>query len=201
MKRLVGRIVYFILLIGGTAVLALLVLDILIMPYLVDVAKVRVPELRGLSADQARRELDRMDLRLAISDSVFHEDLAVGIVVSQTPPGSTQVKKGRRVAVDVSAGRRLYPVPDVGRVSRREASLQLEASQLRLGEVEFAYSPVIPQGAVIHQTPRPGVGLPRGSMVDLTISKGAPPIHERPSDLERPSPEAGQDTLGKGEEQ
>ena len=200
MKKLVRKIVFVVVVLGGTAVLALVVLDVLIMPYVVDVARVRVPELRGLSTAEARRKLDRMDLRLAVSDSVFHEDLAAGLVVNQIPQSSTQVKKGRRVSVGVSAGRRLYTVPDVGRVSRREARLQLEAAHLRVGAVAHAYSPAIPQGAVIEQTPPPGVGLPIGSKVDLAISKGPAPARERPSDQEGASIEAARDSLGKGEE-
>ncbi len=200
MKKLVEKIVFVVVVVGGSAVLALLVLDVLILPYMVDVAKVRVPELRGLTLSQARPKLDRMDLRLAISDSVFHEGLAPGFIVNQTPQSSTQVKKGRRVSVDVSVGRRLYAVPDVGRVSRREARLQLEASLLRIGAVAFAYSSTIPQGAVIEQTPAPGVGLPRGSEVDLTISNGPPPARERNSEVGGRSTETAQDTLGKGEE-
>ena len=160
MKKLVGKIVFVVVLLGGTAVLALVVLDVLIMPYMVDVARVRVPELRGLSTAEARRKLDRMDLRLAVSDSVFHEDLAAGLVVNQTPQSSTQVKKGRRVSVGVSAGRRLYTVPDVGRVSRREARLQLEAAHLRVGAVAHAYSPAIPQAPSSNRLHRPESGSP-----------------------------------------
>ena len=201
MKKLVATFFFVVIVVGGTAVLALLVLDILIMPYIVEVAKVRVPELRGLTLVQARPRLDRMDLRLAVSDSVFHEGLAPGVIVSQTPQSSTQVKKGRLVSVDVSAGRRLYTVPDVGRVSRREARLQLEAAQLRIGAVTFVHSSTIPQGAVIEQTPEPGVGLPRGSEVGLTVSNGPHPARGRNSEGGGGSTVTAQDTLEKGEEQ
>ena len=169
---------------GGTLVLTLFGLDTLVMPYIVQVPRVRVPQLRGLSTSQARQRLVRVGLRLARRDSAYHESIPAGAIIDQTPQARTLVKKGRRVSVDISRGRRFYAVPDVRRVSEREARLQLEAARLSVGEVMFESSSSIPEGAVIEQVPRPGVELSPGREVDLKISSGSPATLKRVPALE-----------------
>jgi beta-lactam-binding protein with PASTA domain len=59
-------------------------------------------------------------------------------------------------------------------VSLREARLQLETSQLLLGDITYISSATIPEGAIIVATPPSGTPLPRGTPVDLEISNGSP---------------------------
>lgn len=183
----------------GTLAIYLLLFDRVLMPYVVDVDKVHVPKLEGLSVEQARRQLRQRELRLAIRDSVYHESIPAGLIVDQTPAERQQVKKGRRVSVDISKGQRLYVVPDVTGGSPRDARLKLEGSQLRLGELAYASSDRYPEGAVIQQQPRPGTRLSRGGRVDLKVSSGPAYLPKRVPELKGLPISVVEDTLKKYE--
>ena len=199
MKKLLQRLVFLACVAVGTSALSLASLDNLFMPYLVNVAKVRVPELKKFTVSQALKRLRRRGLRLAMRDSLYHETTAAGVIIDQTPEVGKQIKKGRRVFVDISRGPRLYAVPKVKQVSLREARLQLEGTQLQVGGVAHKSSSDFPEGAIIEQMPREGVLLPRNSRVDLVISSGSPTATKRVPNLVGLSIEVVEDTLVKYE--
>ena len=201
MKNLLRQLFFLACVGAGTFVLAVYVVDNLLMPFLVDVPKVRVPELRGLSMAQAQKRLEKVDLRLALRDSFYQETVPAGAIIDQIPQPRTgkQIKKGRRVFVDLSRGPRFYTVPDVRQVSLRDARLQLEANQLAIGRVIYVSSRDIPEGAVIDQVPRPGTRQSRDSRVDLRISSGSPSAPKRVPDLNGLPIEVVEDTLRKYE--
>lgn len=153
-------------------IIALVLLDAIIMPYIVDVPSVRVPNLQGLFAPEAAARLGEEELKMAIGDSLHHETIPADAVVDQNPSVGQLVKKGRRIVLTVSKGPRYYEVPDVRRVSLREARLQLEENQLKSGQILYRSSDTLPAGAVVEQSPPPGTQLTRGSAVDLQVSNG-----------------------------
>jgi eukaryotic-like serine/threonine-protein kinase len=160
--------------ITGSAILFLLILDQLILPAIVEVPMVTVPDLRGQTSSQARERVSSKGLRLALRDSVHSEKSAIGSIVEQDPSPGQRIKRARRVFVDVSRGRRLYPVPDVSGGSQREAGLQIQSHQLAIGNVRFASHTSIPKGVVISQYPEAAKRVTRGTSVDLRISSGSP---------------------------
>ena len=183
----------------ASLVVFLAVLDEFIMPRLVATPRVKVPQLRGTAAAQARAGLERWGLWLTIKDSVYSEALPAGVIVEQDPPAGQQIRKGRRINVSLSKGRRYYAVPDVQGKGLRDAQLQLESAQLNLGEVNYASSDLYAAGSVVRATPPPGTRLPLGTLIDLEISSG-------PTDQPKPVPglvglaiEQVEDTLRKYE--
>lgn len=199
MSNLLHRIVFVACLLGGTLLLYLFFFDRLLMPYFVEVDRVGVPSIQKLPLAQAQQELRRRGLRLAVRDSVYHETIAAGLVADQSPNGKQRIKKGRRVFVDISKGPRLYLVPDVVGASLRDAQLQIEGNQLRLGEVAFVSSEGIPEGAVISQQPRPGTQANRGRAVRLRISSGSSLVPKLVPDVRGLAIGAVEDTLRKYE--
>jgi len=175
MKRLLLHFGLLAAAAGTAGVVFLLVLNGVVMPYVVDVPRVTVPRLRGQPVGLARRQLARFGLHLTFRDSLHDPTAPPGTVLGQDPSPGQRVKRGRRIHVDVSLGPKYYPVPSsLEGVSLREAQLQLEANQLRLGEVQYVSSKSVPAGAVIRSTPPGGAELPRGTLVDLEISNGRP---------------------------
>ncbi len=150
----------------------LAILDEFVMPRLVATPKVKVPNLRGTPVAQARQGLERWGLWLAVKDTVYSETTNSGLIVDQDPPAGQQIRKGRRISVSISKGRRYYAVPDVRGKSLRDAQFQLEGAQLRVGEVNYASSDNYAAGAVVRATPGPGTKLPVGTQIDLEISSG-----------------------------
>ncbi|MEW6750827.1 MAG: PASTA domain-containing protein [Candidatus Latescibacterota bacterium] len=181
-------------------VLFLGLLDLVVMPALVQVDRVRTPQVRGLTVRQARQRLQQVGLRATIRDSVYNESVPAGSVVDQDPVPNQRVKQGRRVRLEMSLGPRFYEVPAavVGK-SLREARLQLEANHLALGEVTYVSSTSMPEGAVTRMTPPAGSSLPRGGVVDLEISNGPPTLPKAVPRLTGLSIEVVEDTLRKYE--
>lgn len=158
----------------GSAVLFLMLLDFVVLPAIVEVPMVTVPDVRRQSAPAAQRRVSAKGLRLAIRDSVYSERVVTGEIVDQDPAPGQRIKRARRVFVDISRGRRLYVVPDVTGGSQREASLQLQSNQLVVGSLRFASHTRIPEGVVIRQDPNADRRVPLGTRVDLQISSGSP---------------------------
>lgn len=195
MRRVLRNLAIFFAVVVGTLALFLLLLDYVIMPYIVSVERVTVPDLREKALAQAAERLQKKGLRLAIADSTYHETLAKGYIVDQSPEPRRQIKKGRRVFVHVSRGRRLHAVPEVTGGSRRDALLKIAGSQLVPGRVEYVSSGSIPEGAVISQNPAAGTRVRLQSRVHLKISSGSPFAPKRVPDLVGVPIEAVEDSL------
>ena len=180
-------------------IIALVLLDAIIMPYLVDTPSVQVPDLKGLSAPEASARLEEAGLKMTIGDSLHHKTVPADAVVDQDPSVGQLVKEGRRVVLTVSKGARYYEVPDVRRVSLREARLQLEGNQLNIGQIFYRSSEVLPEGAIVEQSPPPGAQLALGSSIDLWISNGSPAALKRVPNLIGLSIGVVEDTLRKYE--
>ena len=199
MNRLLRTVLTGAVVAGATALLFLAALDKLIMPRIVQVPMVTVPDLRGGTAEEARERVAGEGLRLALRDSVFSESAPVGHIVDQTPRTGEAIKRARRVFVDVSRGPRLYPVPEVTGGSEREAGLKIQGGQLGRGTVEYASSTTYPSGVVIRQRPAAGERVERGSAVHLVVSSGSPSAPKRVPDLIGLSIDAVADSLRKYE--
>ncbi len=163
--------------------IAIVLLDAVVMPYAVDTPSVQVPDLQGLFAPEASARLDQAGLKMTIGDTLHHETISADAVVGHDPSVGQWVKKGRRIVLTVSKGPRYSQVPDVRRVSLREARLQLEGNQLKSGQILYRSSETLPEGAVVEQSPAPGARLAPGSAVDLQVSNGPPTALKRVPNL------------------
>ncbi len=201
MKRFFAHALLIAACAGVAAILIVLLIDGLIMPYLVDVPSVKIPRLQTLDAAKAAERLEQWGLKMAIGDSLHHKSIARGAVIDQTPQDGQRVKRGRRITVILSKGPRYYPTPNLSGVSLREARLQLESKQLQVGAILYVSSDEIPQTAVIGQAPAAGTMLAYGASVDLRISNGPFSGLKRVPDLLRIPIDAAEDTLRKYEMQ
>ena len=180
-------------------IIALVLIDKIVMPHLVDTPSVQAPDLKGLSAPEASARLNEAGLKMTIGDSLHHETVPADAVVDQDPSVGQLVKEGRRVVLTVSKGPRYYAAPDVRRVSLREARLQLEGNQLNVGQILYRSSDALPEGAIVEQSPPPGAQLALGSSVDLWVSNGSPAALKRVPNLIGLSIGVVEDTLRKYE--
>ena len=199
MNKILRQVGIFLAAAALAGVIGLILLDAVIMPYLVSVPGVRVPNLHALSITKAAILLDQWGLNLAIGDSLHHETVSSGGVIDQDPSAGQRVKAGRRIVLTLSKGPRYYDVPDVRRVSLREARLQLEDKQLIIGETNYLSSETIPEGAIVGQSPLPGTQLARGDRVDLRISSGSASAPKQVPNLVGLPIESVEDSLDKYE--
>lgn len=136
---------------------------------------VEVPDIVGLPHIQAQALIREKGLIPRLSAEKYDKNYPAGTVISQSPLGGEQVKVGREIYYTLSKGEEYVDVPDVRRLSLREAQLELENHQLQLGNVDKIPDATVPKDLVISQNPREGTSVAIGTRVDLVVSKGVEP--------------------------
>ena len=95
-----------------------------------------------------------------------------GEVVGQLPSQGGLLDEGQAVKVQVSLGEPLVIIPaDIVGMTVEEAGLRLSEIGLRVGNVQTAVTPAVPEGHVVGVTAALPE-LPRGSAVDLVVAVG-----------------------------
>jgi len=112
--------------------------------------------------------LDRTD--------VFDETVLAGNVIAQDPGSGTTLAEGSTVNLIVSLGPPPVAVPtDLGGKPLGQATDELAALGLRVGEVKAVYDENWPKDAVLSLAPGTPSELPKGSPVGFVISDGPTP--------------------------
>ena len=76
-------------------VVGVLLMNFVIMPAIIHQrAGVFVPDIRGMSEQQARHELDGVDLHLRVDRTQYDDELPRGYVITQRPRPNDSVKEG-----------------------------------------------------------------------------------------------------------
>ena len=98
-----------------------------------------VPDVKGMSVEQATKMFHDHGLECVVADSTYEKNQAGGIVLEVTPASGQKVKEGRIIYLTVNAlNVPLKNVPDVGdNSSLRQAEAKLLASGFKLGLTEF----------------------------------------------------------------
>ncbi len=101
--------------------------------------EIAVPDVRGMSAGDARRALERQGLTAVVTDSAYDKTLPSGTVSEQVPQAGGRVKPGREISLTVNTARvPTLPMPDIAdNSSLREAEARLTAMGFRLGAREY----------------------------------------------------------------
>jgi serine/threonine-protein kinase len=133
--------------------------------------EVEVPDIEGISQEDANRLLRENDLFLEVIGSKNDNDIEEGHIISQDPESGMMVKPYTTVRVVVSLGPELIEVPNVVGKPKRDAEIELEDEGLIIGEPEYEYSEY-PSGIVIEQSISPMTQVLKGAEIVLTISKG-----------------------------
>ncbi|HEY6213428.1 MAG TPA: PASTA domain-containing protein [Vicinamibacterales bacterium] len=169
-KRVRSTLPYAIAIIGGF-LLAYLIVAFLIFPSGVIPRDIRVPNVTGLSFDDAVRRLAERGLRGMKGEERFHAASPKGTVLEQSPEAGARDVEGAQVTLVVSVGQQTGKVPSIVGLSREDAQRRLESEGFELGEVTERPSQN-PAGQVIDSRPRQGADAPVPSSVALVVSAG-----------------------------
>lgn len=161
---------YLIAVVGGFA-LAYLIVAFFIFPAGVLPEDVRVPNVVGLTYQDAVRQLEQAGLKGERGEQRFHNAAPKGTILEQKPPADSREAPGVKVSLVVSSGQRYGTIPGVIGMSRELALNALEVAGFEAGEVSERPSNE-PRGAVIDSRPRPGTQAPMPTTVSLVISAG-----------------------------
>ncbi len=135
--------------------------------------KIAITSYVGASATEATSELTELGLHANISERVFSEDIAAGIVIATKPGGGGRVRSGGTVDLIVSKGPERYIVPDFKGITQEQALTLLQKNSLVLGTIKEVFNSKIPQGVVISSDPASGIAVKKDTSINLKISKGA----------------------------
>ncbi len=148
---------------------------------------VRVPELVGMAADEARSAVEETGLGYAADGGLHHPRAAAGRVVAQDPLPEQMARRGTEVSVTLSLGPKERSVPDVVGLDHQQARVALERAGFR-PELTWVDSESN-VGEVVGTRPAPGTGVELPAEVRLLASAG-PPRVEVPDLVTRSLPEA-----------
>ena len=169
-------------LIMASAVVAALVCAAILVNYVVMPIMVRqgdlvpAPDLVGRSLVEARRVVEESGLRVRVDTERPDPLVPVGCIIRQLPAAGVDTKRGRTVAVVVSSGLDLKPVPELVGLTARQAELDIESAGFTVGDVAQTQSERVERGRVMSSSPQGGSILPAGSGIGLLVSLGPRPL-------------------------
>jgi beta-lactam-binding protein with PASTA domain len=135
-----------------------------------------VPDFTGLTEQQSIHLIEKNELRYAIIDSVYLDDMPPGVVVEQTPNQGSLVKKNRTIFFTINAwAPEKVLMPDVIDYSIRNARVMLESYGLNVGEIIYVPSEYtnLVLGQHYNGKPiEPGSPLERETNIDLIVGQG-----------------------------
>lgn len=162
------------LVILGALVLALLVFGIVAINKfkdIFDVETVTVPAVVGMISEDAVRTLTDAGLEADVTETRVHNDIEAGYIISQSVEEGSKVKEGYTVKLVVSSGGIQSIIPNVKQQTLSEAKVMIENDGFVVGEETYEFND-LPEGMIISQSPKAGIKMPQGTVVDLVISQG-----------------------------
>jgi serine/threonine-protein kinase len=129
-----------------------------------------MPELLGLTLEQANQQIMISHLTLGQVDEVFSDEVPLGQVVSASEKVGTPLKPATTINLAISKGPEPIPISDQAGQPREAAEAALSQAGFQVSVTE-EHSKSVPAGSVIRQEPASGTGK-RGDTITLVISKG-----------------------------
>ena len=159
----IGLILLFTLSLGGT----------ILYSNLTNPKEVLLPNLVGISEDEAKKMADELGLVLEVSSEEYNSEYSEGYIISQDPLYSDNfnVKMGSSIKVVVSKGIEEAIVPDVVGKSKEDAIKLIGDAKLKYEIVEEE-SKKIEAGYVVSQETEPNKTVFAGDTVVIHISTG-----------------------------
>ncbi|MEO0074430.1 MAG: PASTA domain-containing protein [candidate division WOR-3 bacterium] len=135
--------------------------------------EVVVPEVIGMSRDEAERLLLKSGFAIGSIREVRHQTYPPGQVVAQYPRPGRKAKRGRPVDLEVSTGAAQVTVPRVEGLPVASAIFVLEQSGLAVARIESLRTPRLLPSQVVSVKPPVGSEVPPGTEVVISISTRA----------------------------
>lgn len=136
-----------------------------------DINEVNVPGVVGLSTEEAVRTLKEAGLNSDVTEQRVHNEIEAGYIISQSHVEGDKVKEGFTIKLVVSSGGIQSIIPNVKQQMLTEAQVMIENDGFVVGEVTYAFND-LPENMIISQTPKSGIKMPQGTIVDLVVSQG-----------------------------
>ena len=138
---------------------------------------VRVPDLRGMTEDEAREELSKYELGMDVAGEEPSNEYEAGEIKSHTPGPDETVERHTTIEVILSTGEEAetVAVPNVVNEEESSAEQMLRDAGLKVTKGEAQYSSDVEEGYVISCNPDVGTEVDEGSSVEIIVSLGTQP--------------------------
>lgn len=140
---------------------------------LTSVKDVQIPELVGLSQEEAKKKVQDAKLKYVELEPQFSPEIPEGHVVSQTPSymNNYKIKEKTEIKVVISKGQEITKVPKVVGMKKEEAITALEEANL-IAEVIEETSKTVEEGVVVSQETEANTEVNAGETVKIHVSIG-----------------------------
>ena len=138
--------------------------------------KVTVPDLKGMTLEEAKSALTKRGLVAEVIDSVYNDELPKSSVVDQEPDADAEVKPERRIYITMNASQpKMLNMPGLVNLSKRQAISTLDI--LGINVKELVYRPDACVDCVIDQLYKgksiaADKRIRRGESVTLVLGSG-----------------------------
>ncbi|MCK5447461.1 MAG: PASTA domain-containing protein [Gemmatimonadetes bacterium] len=139
-----------------------------------DPSLVKVPELVGLTEDEAQGRLERIGLEYTVRSGVTHHLAPEGAVLAQDPLPGQYTRPGAPIYVSLSRGPELHVLPDVSGLSERQAAIVLERLGYDVAVERTTHT--LEGGKAVETRPEAGTELAVPAEVTLVVSEGRPVV-------------------------
>ncbi len=146
-------------------------------------AEVEVPDLSGLTVEEAGDKTGSARLNLTVENRFYSTTVPAGRVLSQSPAAGATVRKGWHMRITESMGPQRVSIPDTVNMSEHDAGMAIRRASLDLGPLAYLPSPG-PADIVLAQTPpanAEGVDKPEVSLLLSQPESAAPKVFVMPN--------------------
>jgi len=134
-----------------------------------------VPDLTGLSVNEAKLTAEQHELRIRIMDSLYVDDVPPGAVVDQVPDKNHRVKTNRTIFLTINSTQpEMVSLPKLTDISFRQAQVLIENSGLEIGQISYQpseYNDLVLNVQIDSVDIFPGKKLAKGASVDLIVGQ------------------------------
>lgn len=139
-------------------------------------AKAEVPDLKGLTVDEAKARLAEHDLHFEVIDSVYNDEAPKSTVVDQDPDAGEEVKPGRTIYLVMNAGQpKMLDMPQLVNLSKRQAISVLDIIGIKVKELQYRPDPCVDCVVAQLYKGKPiaaGDHIRRGDAISLVLGSG-----------------------------
>ncbi|MBW1899547.1 MAG: PASTA domain-containing protein [Deltaproteobacteria bacterium] len=134
---------------------------------------IMMPNLEGLSIQQARIIIEENDLCIGMLSTTYHSIFKKETLISQTPLPGKLVTRESCVDLLISKGKRpvAYMMPDLTGIPLDDAILTVEEYNLVLGKIKSVFHENKPRNLIAFQEPLPGCRILEESIINLVINR------------------------------
>ena len=168
------RFFQFVILTLGLAFVAL-TSAIVTMRFAIHGAEVKVPDLHGLTSQEALARAAELGVEMSIDNRFYSAEIPAGRILSQSPAPGTVVRREWHLRAIESLGPQTIAIPNLVGMPQRAATIQIRRLNLELGAVAEMPSDSTPPGTVIAQDPSAGAAGVERPSVAMLISDNTPP--------------------------